>query len=175
MKKCVRVMSWPVSWLVLLVCIWAVVSSAASTDGTVSLEFSTRSTGGKYSPRHVLAVWVTDANTNFVKTLCRYGTKRQRYLKAWRQARPEDTSLDGITGATRKEHSPLAVTWDCRDGDKKPLPDGIYLLFVEIADAHDKSPDAMFPVDKGPKAQERTFPDEQYFTKVKVTYKPDSK
>jgi|WetSurMetagenome_2_1015567.scaffolds.fasta_scaffold337380_1 hypothetical protein len=163
------------SWLVLLSCLRASLASGADTDGTVGLEVSTSSTGGKFSPRHVLAVWVTDANTNFVKTLCRYGTKRQKYLKAWRQARADSATVDGVTGATRKEHTPLNVTWDCRDAEHKPLADGTYLLFVEFADSHDASPKAVFPVVKGPKPHERTFPDEKFFTRIRVIYKPESK
>jgi hypothetical protein len=146
--------------------------SAAATEGRVTLEFSTVAARGKYSPKHVLAVWVTDANTNFVKTVCRYASKRQKYLSTWQGARGSDSAVDGVSGATRNRHEALAVTWDGCAPDKKPLPDGNYLLFVEFTDAHQQGPKATFPIAKGAKAVSQSFPDQEYFKTIKLTYSP---
>jgi hypothetical protein len=43
----------------------------AQTDGSATFQVTTVTAGGNYSPRNVMAIWVTDANTNFVKTLKR--------------------------------------------------------------------------------------------------------
>jgi hypothetical protein len=167
-----RPISRPTAWLAWMACLGAAGSLAAATEGTVSLSCSTVSAGGKFSPRHVLAVWVADGNTNFIKTLCRYGTKRTKYLNAWRIARQNEPTVDGITGATRPAHSELAITWDCRDSDKKLVPDGPYLLFVELADSHDHSPKAVFAVEKGPTSQTKTFADEEFLKKIRVSFQP---
>ncbi len=158
---------WRVAGLAITVAL-----SAAATDGKVQLEFSTVATGGKYSPKHVLAAWVTDAHTNFVKTIGRQAGKRQKYLTTWLKARGDDHEVDGITGATLKSHEATKVTWDGRDAKNQPLPDGTYWLFVEFTDAHRQGPIAAFPVIKGTQSQSRTFPDQEYFKKLKLTYVP---
>jgi hypothetical protein len=157
------------SLLLFLGCLLAVPGARAAASHPVTLEFSTVPTGGKYSPRHVLAVWVTDANTNFVKTLCRYGVKRQKYLAAWRQAHGGQTAVDGTTGATRKTHTPIVVTWDGCNADGQPLPDGRYYFFVEFADSHQEAPLAVLPIHKGPTALALALPDEKHFTGIRIT------
>jgi hypothetical protein len=172
MNTMVRRIHWAGGACLLLAWLGVAPLAHAAASGAVTLEFTTVPTGGKYSPRHVLAVWVTDANTNFVKTVCRYGVKRQKYLTAWQTAREGDATVDGITGATRKSHGPLTVTWDGRDAHGQALPDGAYLFFVEFADAHDASPQAVFPVNKGPRAEVKTFRDQEHFTHIKLTVQP---
>lgn len=167
-----RLFGWPV-WTACLGLAGSLI--AASTEGTVTLEFSPLPTGGKFAPRHVLAVWVTDANTNFVKTLCRYGTKRVKYLTAWKEARGSEAAVDGITGATRSSHGQVAVTWDCRDAEKKLVSDGTYLLFVELADSHRRSYKAVFAIEKGASAQKKSPPDEPYLKSIQVSFQPQKR
>jgi hypothetical protein len=149
--------------------------SAAGAEGSAKLEFTTISAQGRYSPKSVLAAWVTDSKTNFVKTISKYGSRRQRYLLTWTEARGTETTVDGVTGATRNAHEALTVTWDGCDAKKKPLPDGTYLLFVEFTDLHAQGPKMVVPVAKGTEPQTKTFPDQTNFKKIKLTYTPPGK
>jgi hypothetical protein len=160
---------------VLLGAILAGAFSVAAADPAAKLEFTTISPNGRYSPNHVLAAWVTDAKTNFVKSISKYGNRRQRYLATWGQVRGAEAAVDGITGATLKTHEPLTVTWDGCDARKKPLPDGNYLLFVEFTDAHVQGPTLVVPVVKGPGAQTKTLPDQGKFKNIKLTCPPADK
>lgn len=151
------------------------VFAAEATEGSAKLEFSTVSPGGKYGPKHVLAVWVTDARTNLVKTICRYGNKRQKHLVAWNETRGGDNAVDGVTGATRSSHDELSVTWNGRDAANKPLPDGTYLFFVEFTESNRQGPALVLPIAKGPKPESKTFPDQPGFKKIRATFAPAEK
>lgn len=159
-------------WLVLTGLMLASLASVAATDGTAKLEFTTVTPQGKHSPKHVLAVWVADARTNFVKTVCRFAGKRQKYLFTWQAARGTDATVDGVTGATLPAHETRTATWDGCDAQKKSLPDGQYYFCVEFTDAHSQGPTAMFPLTKGPAAQVKRFPDQPNFKNITLSFTP---
>lgn len=87
------------------------------------------------------AVWVEDAEGRLVKTL--YATnftakggwkKRPEALPVWvgladLQNQPAET-LEGIAGATPKSGN-FSCYWDCVGMDGRPVPEGIYHIFVE--------------------------------------------
>ena len=41
------------------------------------------SQGYEYTPSHVMAVWIEEANGRFVNTIAQYGFIRQNYLEKW--------------------------------------------------------------------------------------------
>ncbi len=79
-------------------------------------------------------MWVADINGNHVKTLGRWSGFYWFELLNWlAQVGPQDT--DAIVGATRLSHAnAVAVTWDMRDKVGTVVPDGTYLVFMELAD-----------------------------------------
>lgn len=145
---------------------------AASTDGVVTLEFTTTEAPGKYSPKHVLAVWVADARTNLLQTLEVRGGKRQKYLPTWLAARGENTTVDGVTGATLGQHQAHRVTWNCRDHKGALMPDGSYLLFVELTSKNGAGPVAVFPFAKGPQTQSLRYPKQTACGEASLAFKP---
>ena len=58
-------------------------TTRAQTDGAATFQVTTVTAGGNYAPRNVMAIWVTDANTNFVKTLKRQAVSQIRWLTRW--------------------------------------------------------------------------------------------
>ena len=107
----------------------ATAALAAGTGGTVTFNVTTSSAGGKYAPKHVMAVWVTDAKGAFVRTLAVYGQKQRRSLREW-----PGTQVDGLTGATLPSHKPQTFTWDCKDSKGAVVADGTYEIHVEFVD-----------------------------------------
>jgi hypothetical protein len=159
-----------------LICLLALCAGglrAADTEGTVKLEFATEHTdSSKYAPRHVVAVWVADAQTNFVKTVMRLGNKRHTKLHTWNKARQGDSAVDGVTGATVASHQAHTATWNCRDAENKVVADGTYLLFVEFTESNNQGPVAVIPFKKGVTAEDRRVEGLKGFSSVKISFAP---
>ncbi len=111
----------------------------ADTAPKVTVTFSTRQTSnGRYAPKHVLAVWVEDAAGKFVRTLMKYGSRREVYLRGWKATSLDASRIasmpDVISGATRSSHAQRIVTWAQTDHAGAPMPDGTYKLRMELTD-----------------------------------------
>jgi hypothetical protein len=150
---------------------------AADGGGAAKLEFTTETLGpGKYAPKHVVAVWVADANTNFIKSVMRLGNKRHTKLHTWNKARQGDNEVDGVTGATVTEHQSHTATWNGTDASGKPLPDGTYLFCVEFTENNNQGPVAMIPFTKGAKAENHDVQaGPKGFKALKVIFTPPAK
>jgi hypothetical protein len=158
-----------------LISLWAVWSAlatalAAGNGPSATLEFSTRPVEGKYSPKHVLAVWVCDADNHYLKTLQLNAAKRKKYLSVWQAARGTDQPVDGVSGATLTQHKAHKVVWDGTDAKGQPVPDGRYRFVVEYTSHHAAGPTATFEFIKGPKAETREYPATDHFANAKVTF-----
>ena len=68
------------------------------TGLTVSVTTST--TGGNYSPKHVVAIWVENSAGTFVKTLTVYAEARKYDLTNWNSISGGNVT-DATTGATQ--------------------------------------------------------------------------
>jgi hypothetical protein len=158
----------------LLLAVAAQAAPATATDGRADIEFITTPAGGKFQPKHVLAVWVADAQTNFVATVLKRATKRQKYLFTWNQARGTNDSPDAVTGPTRLLHEPVKASWSGRTSGGAPAPDGRYFFMVEFTDQHAQGPLGCFPFSKGPAPASETFKDTDHLKQVRVRFQPGS-
>jgi hypothetical protein len=125
--------------IALFMAIAGVQSGFAQTDGSATFQVTTVTAGGNYSPRNVMAIWVTDANTNFVKTLKRQAQSQIRWLTRW-GAISKSNVVDGITGATLSSHQAHSVTWNCRNTNNVVVADGTYRIFVEFTEFNGAGP-----------------------------------
>ena len=57
-------------------------NSSSRTSGEVTFTVRTVTENGTYSPKHVLAIWVEDAN-GFVKSRLVRANQRKQYLYKW--------------------------------------------------------------------------------------------
>lgn len=149
---------------------------AAQTEGTVNLTVTTAPTGQDYDPRHVLAVWVTDAKNTFIQSLLVLAERRIEYLYTWQRVSGGDET-DAVTGATVSTHQTHKVTWDCRDLAGNLVPDGDYRLRVEFTTRHAQgplTPETYLQFTKGPSEFTLNPPDLQYFKNMSLTYRPDT-
>lgn len=147
--------------------------AGANTEGEVTLEFTTAGAGGKYAPKHVLAVWITDARTNFVATVMRQASKHQKYLTAWNAAGGANSRVDGITGATLPRHGTRKAVWNCRDSAGRVVGDGAYLFFIEFTEGNKPGPVAVVPFTIGAAGKEQPITaDHKNYSGLKVTFTP---
>ena len=128
----------PIS-LVVSLSIMAQLSSPAemqvASAGTLSVTVTTASTGGKYAPENVMAIWVVNSTGVFVKTLMEYGTSEKAYLTNWKTATSSTYNIvDAISGATRTSHGVRTCTWNGTNVSKNVVDDGTYTLKMELTD-----------------------------------------
>lgn len=156
----------------LLVALVLLTGVTARAQG-VSVLFKTTPAGGAFAPRNVVAVWITDGNGAFVKTIGRWADTRKSDLVAWNQASGGDA--DAVSGATRLDHTvQLAAQWDLKSKAGAVMPDGTYTIHIELSDSQTSSTapnhEATYTFVKGPSPQVQTPTDANGFTAVKITY-----
>jgi len=146
-------------------------------EGTLHVEFTSVSLGGRYSPKNVGAVWLEDASGSYITTLERWAGIRARYLSDWNAASggwgffgsPEP---DAVSQATLTRHESHAVTWDSRDLDGQVLPDGSYTLHIELTDADRAGATASIPFEKNTQGFSETPADQMPYTGLSLRYEP---
>ena len=119
--------------------------------GGVSASFTTRPLAGRYTPKHVLAVWVTDSDGRFVKTLQVMGGRQKKRLQHWLDSSKGNVA-DAITGATLAKHQKVVVAWDGTDAAGKRMPEGKYRINVEYTESNTPGVATPIEVTIGPAA-----------------------
>lgn len=147
-----------------------------STDGTVTFTVLTVSNGATYSPKNVLAIWVKDAQGNFVISRKVMAAARKQHLVKW-NASSGNNSVGAITGATLPNHTTHTISWDCRDLSGNVVPDGTYEIWVEYTSRNSNSggaagPSTMVSFTKGLDVVSMNVPDETYFKNMVLNYSP---
>ncbi|MCB0824213.1 MAG: DUF2271 domain-containing protein [Bacteroidales bacterium] len=145
-------------------------NAKATVGGEMTFTVRTVTAGGTYSPKHVLAIWVEDAD-GFVKTRKAMANQRKQYLYTWKAASNYNV-VDAITGSTLTSHQTHTVSWDFLDLDGNLVPDGEYTVWVEFTDKHAQGPLYTLTFEKGPDAISLTPADETYFKDLAFDYTP---
>ena len=145
-------------------------NTKATTGGLLTFTVRTVTDNGTYSPKHVLAIWVEDAN-GFVKTRKAMANQRKQYLYTWKAASNYNV-VDAITGPTLTTHQTHTVTWNCTDLLGNIVPDGDYTVWVEFTGKHAQGPLYNITFAKGPNAQSFSPADETYFKDIQLDFIP---
>lgn len=145
-------------------------STQSTTGGEMTFTVRTVTDNGNYSPRHVLAIWIEDAN-GFVKTRKAMANSRKQYLYTWRAA-SDYNIVDAISGSTLNSHQTHTITWDCKDLSGNLVPDGDYTVYVEFTEKHAQGPLFSINFTKGATAQNFTPADESNFKDMALTFEP---
>lgn len=150
-----KLMKTRITTLILLL-----IASITLSAQTLTFKVQTVTFNGNYGPVHVQAVWITDANGKFVKTVDVRATIRIGFLSNWITATPNKNTVDASTGASLLTHptSPVTFTWNCKDVNKAVVPDGNYFINIEFNENVFAGRLAKYPFKLGP-ASEGTFAD----------------
>lgn len=148
-----------------------------ATRGTLVVTLKTASYGGKFAEKNIGAIWITDAQDRFVKTLELWADKRKRHLVKWNAA-SQGNVVDAVTGATSRMHVTHTAKWNCTDVNGATVADGVYRVYVEFTEDNSSSgapPGKWFVAEftKGPSNQTVTPPDQPYFKGIRLTYTAD--
>lgn len=143
---------------------------------SLSVTVTTTSAGGRYSPRNIGAIWVSDASDRFIKTLAVWADKRARYLKRWNDATAAAgtpaSRVDAISSATKSSHGVRTGTWGCTNTASMPVPDGDYKVCFELTDYDGQGPYHCVAFTKGPAPFSLTPPDAPSFTARRLELVP---
>lgn len=147
--------------------------AAAATAG-MTCRFTTASSGGRYGPSHALAAWIADAGGRPVRILAVASRRQARHLARWREA-TGGKAPDAVTGATRRAHGPMTVTWDGLDDAGAPAPDGVYALRIEFTERNGEgpgTPEDALRFTKGPRRVALHPADLPHFRDITLEYVP---
>lgn len=124
-----------------------------ATMGKMTVRYMTRSLDGRYAPKNCTATWIETTDGRYVATIEVTAALRRPGLVYWQDhACTEKLGPDVVSSATLVDHDrEHEVTWNGLDLDAKPVPDGDYVLFVEVTES-DKEPGELssFSFTKGP-------------------------
>ena len=121
------------SSLWLLLCLLFTTQTKSQTAGTMTFTVTTSAVSGSYGTKNLLAIWIEDGTTAFVKTKMKYGsTSNYDHFILW-NAKSGGNVVDATTGATLATHGTRTVSWNATDVSGNLVPDGTYTLWVEMA------------------------------------------
>ena len=143
--------------------------SAQSTTQNVQFKVTTSSPGGNFSPRNIGAIWIEDASGNFVRTVQVWADRRKQYLYTW-NTRTGGNTTDAITGATLSSHQTHEVSWDVKDTNMNSVPNGSYVLKVEMTDQHSQGPLVSFDFPVGEATNTLTFSDTTNYHDIELSW-----
>jgi hypothetical protein len=138
----------------------------------LTFQVTTVTFNGSYAPRNVGAIWVSDGNGRFVKSLTVWAAKRIRHLVTWEAASMGNT-VDAVTSATAGSHGTRTGKWDCTGLDHQPVSDGTYRINAEITERNSLGR-VMTPVSftKGAGDVSLMPPDQANFKNIRLQVSP---
>ncbi len=125
---------------------------------------------GDRSPAHVMAVWIEDAQGNFIKTIARIGSSRYKYLYSWMGSSDNGNVVDALTSATFNSWDNMSFFWDSTDTSSQLVAQGDYNLWIEYTTAHAQGPKYSIPFTIGSDNVEITPPDQTYYRGMNLKY-----
>jgi hypothetical protein len=125
--------------------------------------------GAHYAPNYILAIWIKDANNNYIRTLMVYAKTRKSYLYSWKSNSGGDVT-DAITGATVSSYKAYTVTWNLKDYKSNIVPDGNYKLCMEMTSEHAQGPYREIDFTVGGGSYSLSPSDGQNFKSVSLSY-----
>lgn len=140
---------------------------------SVTFNVTTVTDNGNFSPKHILAIWVEDANGAFVKSIKVNAATRIQYLYSW-NANSGGNKVDAITGATLPAHQSHTVTWNCKNTSNSVVPNGNYKMLIEYTDQHAQGPIYSLAFTISGTSQHLAPTDQSYFKNISLDFNPVS-
>ena len=140
----------------------------------LNIKFTTSSiSGARYSPSHVIAVWVKDSTGQYVRTLMIYGSKTKKALYKWNSSSKGDMT-DAVTGSTLTSFREYTLSWDMKNYKGETVPHGTYTLCIEMTSEDKQGPYAELSVQKGSQEYTLTPADMTNFKNISVSFHPQT-
>ncbi len=126
------------------------VGTLAAT-GTTAISFTPVQYAAAQYPAFVYAVWITDTNNKYIKTVSARAASRIRYLDKWFAAAGValPTQPDGVAGASINypaTPTPIAFNWDMKDKAGVFVPQGNYNINVQFTASNNTGLSLAIPI-----------------------------
>ncbi len=145
------------------------------SEGTLNFSVRTATYNGPYAPKNAGAIWITNAQNQFVKTIKVWANQYRYTLVRWNASSGGNTS-GAITGASLNNHILHNVTWNGSNVQGAQVPDGEYKINVEFtehnASAANLGKYKQVTFVKGPNPVDTTFPNETWFRDMTLVWTP---
>jgi hypothetical protein len=136
----------------------------------MSIAFTTtKITGAKYTPEHILAIWIKDSNDKYVRTLMVYAATRKSYLIKWNASSGGDKT-DATTGATLSTQKSYDLSWNMKNYLGTVVSNGTYKLCMEMTSSDGQGPYREISFTLDGKDFTLNSADGNYFTGVSFIY-----
>jgi hypothetical protein len=104
----------------------------SQTSGTFSFSVTTTAPSGSYGTENLLAIWIENSGTAFIKTKIKYLSGELDHMATW-VAKSGQNVVDATTGPTRTGHGTVTFLWNGTDINSTLVPDGTYNVWLEMA------------------------------------------
>ena len=150
-------------------------SKLRDTEGTLNYTVRTVTYNGAYAPRNAGAIWVTNANDQFIKTIKVWANAYRYTLVRWLASSGNNTT-GAVTSASLNNHILHNVSWNARNWQNQSLPDGEYKINIEFTEhnATTNNPGKFksLTFTKDGNAFNQTYPNETYFRDLALNWQP---
>ncbi len=146
------------------------------TPGTLTFTVKSITNNSTYSPKNVLAIWIKDAQGNFVVSRKVMAASRKQHLVKWNMSSAGNT-VSAITGSTLSSHQTHTITWDGKNSAGDEMQDGLYQIWVEYSSTNSNSngnqgPSLSVDFEKGPAIQHITPVNATYYQNIVADWVP---
>jgi flagellar hook assembly protein FlgD len=107
-----------------------IISIEAAGDTIMKFTVKTITYGGQFSPKHVLAIWITNSSNTFVRSLKVMASNYKSKLYTW-NSQSGGNVTSAITGASLTSHQTHTVVWNGKNSSGSLVADGSYKVWVE--------------------------------------------
>lgn len=144
-------------------------------EGNLAFSVRTATYNGAHAPRNAGAIWVTNSQNQFVKTIKKWASNYQYTLVRWIASSQQNTT-GAITSASLNSHQLHNVSWNGKNYQGTEMPDGDYKINIEFTE-HNASSGNMgkfkqITFTKGSAPVNLTIPNETYFRDMSLTWTP---
>lgn len=151
-------------------------SPSGITPGTLTFTVKSITNNSTYSPKNVIAIWIKDAQGNFVVSRKVMAVARKNHLVKWNASSAGNT-VSAITGSTLTSHQTHTITWDGKNAAGIEMQDGLYQIWVEYTSTNSASngnqgPSLTVEFEKGPAIQHITPANATYYQNIVADWVP---
>lgn len=149
-----------------------VISVLTQGDTMMLFQVKTLTANGQYAPRHVLAIWITNENDQYITSLKVRAATYKAKLNKWKTYSGGTVPTDAISGASLTSHQTHIVAWNGKNVSGNVVPDGNYRIYVEFNESNSTSgnPFTYVTFTKGATNEHLSPSNTTYFQNMDIQY-----
>lgn len=147
----------------------------SQTEGNLGFSVLTATYNGPYGPRNAGAIWITNSQNQFVKTIKKWASNYEYTLIRWIASSGHNT-VGAITSASFNSHQTHNIVWNGTNHQGNLMPDGDYKINIEFTEHNASSANMgkykQITFTKGSEPVSTTIPNDTYFRNMNLSWTP---